>query len=117
MGFMAKHQLKKRNGTNLLNITIKKHQAVALARKQVLKIKSEKKSSKEIRPFWERSKNRSTRKPRRIYSRGFPTTSLPFCTILKIENLELTTLDRVFSKVHTSNDPKLYDTLININRP
>ena len=41
-GFVAKHQLNTRNGTNLLNITIKKHRAVALARKWVLKIKSEK---------------------------------------------------------------------------
>ena len=43
-------------------------------------------------------------KPRRIFSRGFPTPSLPVCTILKIENLELKTLDQVFSKVHTNND-------------
>ena len=43
-GFVAKHQLNTRNGTNLLNITIKKHHAVALARKWVLKIKSEKRA-------------------------------------------------------------------------
>ena len=43
-GFMAKHQLKARNGTNLLNIVIKKHHAVALARKWALKIKSEKRA-------------------------------------------------------------------------
>ena len=113
MGFVAKHRLKARNGTNLLNIAIKKHHAMALARKWVLKIKSEKRAVhvqgaprqvKEIRPFWERLKNRSTRKPRRIFSRGFPTPSLPFCTILNIENLELKSLGRVFSKVHTNND-------------
>ena len=43
-------------------------------------------------------------KPRRIFSRVFPTPSLPVCIILNIENLELKTLDRVFSKVHTNND-------------
>ena len=43
-GFVAKHQLKARNGTNLLNITIKKHHVVALARRWVLKIKSEKRA-------------------------------------------------------------------------
>ena len=85
---------------------------MALARKWVLKIKSEKRAVqstpgqvKEIRPFWgEVERNRSTRKPRRIFSRGFPTPSLPVCTILKIENLELKTLDRVFCKVHTNNN-------------
>ena len=41
-GFVAKHQLNTINGTNLLNITIKKHHA--LARKWVLKIKSEKRA-------------------------------------------------------------------------
>ena len=85
---------------------------MVLARKWVLNVSQKKRAVqgtpgqvKEIRPFWgEVERNLSTRKPRRIFFRGFPTPSLPVCTILKIENLELKTLDRVFSKVHTNND-------------
>ena len=60
----------------------------------------------------ERLKTWSSRKPQRIFSRGFPTPNFPLCTTPKTENFEMKASD--FSQRHSDQTPRFSNSEFSI---